>query len=54
MKQLDLDVSELDDENAKVLSTCLHNVEMLKIRNLTLDGLRRICDAINRASKPVT
>jgi len=53
MKEVDLNVSELDDKKAEMLSTCLHNIEMLKIRNLTQDGTRRISEAINSASKPV-
>jgi len=51
--ELDVDVSELDDESAEILSTCLYNIEMLKLREMTLEGARRICDAINRSSKPV-
>jgi len=53
MKKIDFNVSELDDEKAEMLSTCLHNVKMLKLRKLTLEGTRRMSNAINQASKPV-
>jgi len=53
MKEVELDVSEFDDDKAAILSNCLQNIETLKLRELTLDGTQRICRAINHASKPV-
>jgi len=53
MNEVDLNVGELDDEKVKMLLTCLHNIETLKLRKLTLEGIERISGAINRASQPV-
>jgi len=53
IKEVDLDVSALDTKAAEMFSSFLPNIEMLKLRKITSQGMQAISDAINHASKPV-
>jgi len=44
----------LDDDKAEIFSTCLHNIDVLKLKGrLTTPGLEFITRAIIHARKPV-
>jgi len=53
MKEVELNISELDDNKTDIFSTCLHNIETLKLRKMTAEGTQRVSAAIILANKPV-
>ena len=55
MKEIDISGYELDDEKGAILSTYLHNIEVLNISNckLTATEIKHIVNAIERRQTPV-
>ena len=55
MKEVDLSGTNLDDEKAAILSTCLHNVEVLNVSKceLTANGIQYIAKAIEQKNAQV-
>ena len=55
MKEVNLSGTNLDDEKAAILSTCLHNVEVLNVSEceLTTNGIHCIAKAIEQKSAQV-
>ena len=55
MKKVDLSGTNLDDEKVAILSTCIHNVEVLNVSKceLTTNGLQCIAKAIELKSAEV-
>ena len=55
MKEVDLSGTNLDDEKAAILSTCLHNVEVLNVSKceLTTNGIQCIAKAIKQKNAQV-
>jgi len=50
LKKLDISFNKLTDENAELISSCVHNIEELDISGcqLTTCGLEKICSGIRQ------
>jgi len=55
MKRVVLSENKLDDDMTAILSTCLHNIEELYVRDclLTARGIENISDAMRKIALPV-
>ena len=56
MKEVDLSGTHFDDEIAAILSTCVHNIEVLNVSEckLTTNEIECIANAITQRSTPVS
>jgi len=55
MTRFNLGSTDVDDEKARIFSTCIHNIEMLDVSEcqMTPSGFMSICKAIKQRPYPV-